>query len=61
VTHSVVGVDREIACVDVVSFQYLLENFRLMDGSFFHKVDDLILLDDGMLGVVVKLNLNLIL
>lgn len=60
-TNSVVGVDREIACVDIVSLQYLLKNFRLMNGTFFHKVDDLILLNDGVLGVVVKLNLDLIL
>ena len=51
--NGVVGVDGEIASVDVVSLHDLLEDFRLVDGTFLHKVDDLVLLDDSMFGVVV--------
>ena len=60
-THGVVSVDGEVTSVDVVSLEDLLEHFRLVDSAFLHKVDDLILLDDGMLGVVVKLALDLVL
>ena len=60
-TDSVVGVDSEVTCVNVVTLEYLLEHFRLVHRTFLHKVDNLILLDDGVLGVVVKLNLDLVL
>mgnify|MGYP003330991012 FL=1 len=60
-THGVVSVDGEVASVDVVSLEDHLEHLRLVDSAFLHKVDDLILLNDGMLCVVVKLALDLIL
>ena len=60
-THGVVSVDGEVTSVDVVSLEDLLEYLRLVDSAFLHKVDDLILLDDGMLCVVVKLALDLVL
>jgi hypothetical protein len=57
----VVGVHREVSRVNVVALEHHLQNLRLMDGTFLHKVQNLILLSDGVVHVVVKLELHLVL
>lgn len=56
-----VGVDREVSRVDVVALEHHLQNLRLVHGTFLHQVQDLILLSDGVVHVVVKLELHLVL
>ena len=56
----VISVDNEIGSIDIVTFQYHFENFGLMNSSFFHEFNNFILLGDGMVYVVVKLNLHLV-
>ena len=56
-----VGVHREVSRVNVVALEHHLQNLRLMDGTFLHKVQNLILLSDGVVHVVVKLELHLVL
>jgi hypothetical protein len=55
------GVDFKVASVDIVTLHYHLEHFRLVHGTFFHKVDYLVLNGDGVVDVVVKLHLKLVL
>ena len=55
------GVDFKVTCVDIVTLHYHLEHFRLMHGTFLHKVDYLVLNGDCMVDVVVKLHLKLVL
>lgn len=56
-----VSVDGEVRCVNIVTFQDHLEDFRIVDSSFFHEVDDFILLSDRMVHIMIDLDLNLIL
>ena len=56
-----VGVHREVSRVNVVALEHHLQNLRLMDGTFLHKVQNLILLSDGVVHVVIKLELHLVL
>lgn len=57
----VVRVDREVTRVDVVALQNHFEYFGLVHSSLLHEVDHLILLGDGLIYIVVELNLHLIL
>ena len=57
----VVGVDDEVRCINVVAFQDHLEHFWLMDCTFFHELNDLILLADVLIDVVIQLHLGLVL
>jgi len=57
----VVGVDREVSGVDVVSLEDHLQNFRLMHGTFLHQVQNLVLLSNRVVDVVVQLELHLVL
>lgn len=50
-----------VCCINVVTLQHLLEKFRLMNLAFLHEVNDLILVGQGLVNIVVKLDLYLIL
>ena len=60
-SDGVICIYDEVRGVDVVAFQDHLEHFWLMNGTFFHEVDDLILDDNSMVDIVIKLYLNFIL
>ena len=58
----VVGsVDRKVRCVDVETLHYCLEELRLVNNTFLHEVEELILLCDTLLSEVVKLASQLVL
>ena len=59
-SHCVIGVDNEVGGIDIVSLKDHVEYFWLMYNSFFHEVDDLVLLGNGMINVVVKLYLDFV-
>lgn len=54
------GVNGEVRCVDVVAFEHHFEDLWLMDLSFLHEHDDLVLLGDGLFNIVIKLDLNFV-
>ena len=54
-------VDDEVARVDVVAFQDHFEYLGLVHSAFLHERDDLVLHSDGMVDIVIELNLHLIL
>ena len=54
-------VNHEVARVNIVSLHYHFENFRLVNGTFFHELNALVLNCDSMVHIVIKLHLNLIL
>jgi hypothetical protein len=55
------SVDFKVTRVDIVTLHNHLEHFRLMHGTLLHKVDYLVLDSDGMVDVVIELNLELVL
>ena len=59
-TESLFSVDSEVRSVDIVSLHDHIKDFRLVNGSFLHEVDDLILDSDGVVHIVVKLDLELV-
>ena len=54
-------VDDEVARVNVVAFQDHFEDLGLVHRAFLHERDDLVLHSDGMVDIVIELNLHLIL
>ena len=58
--ESFLSVDDEVASVNVVALHDHFEDFRLMDSAFLHEADDLVLDSNGVINVVIKLNLDLI-
>ena len=60
-TDRVVGVDREITRVNVVAFEHHFKNFWLVHCALLHKTYHFVLLRDGLLHVVIELNLDFVL
>ena len=60
-TDRVVGVDREIAGIDVVTLEYHFKNFWLMNSALLHETYYFVLLGYGLLYIDIKLNLDFIL
>ena len=60
-THGLRSVHLEIARVDIVPLQHHFEDFRVVHCSFFHELNALVLNSDGVIDVVVKLDLDLVL
>lgn len=56
----VLSINDIVACVDIVSLEDHFKDFRLVHGSFLHEVDDFILNNDGVVNIVIQLNLNLV-
>ena len=56
----VIGIDDKVGSINVVSFQYHLEHFWLMDASFFHEIDNFVLDGNRVINVIIELNLNLV-
>ena len=54
-------VDDEVARVNVVAFQDHFEDLGFVHRAFLHERDDLVLHGDGMVDIVIELNLHLIL
>lgn len=59
--HGVIGVDREVTGINVVTLEDHFENLRLVDCTLLHETYDLVLLGYCLLNVVVQLDLNFIL
>ena len=60
-THRLSCVDHEVARVDVVALQDLLEDLRLVNGALLHEANDLVLHHHGVVHIVVQLYLHLVL
>ena len=60
-TDRVVGVDCEIARVNVVAFEHHFKNFWLVHGALLHETYHFVLLRDGLFHIVIELNLDFIL
>lgn len=60
-SNRMVSVDNEVRCIDIVTFEHHLEDLWLMHCSLLHKLNDLVLLCNGMVHVMVKLGLNFVL
>jgi len=59
--HSLGCVDDKIASVDVVALEDVLEDLRLVHGALFHEANDLVLDHDGVIDIVIQLDLHLVL
>lgn len=60
-SDTMICVYAEVTCIDVVSFHNHLEDLRLVHCALLHEVYDLILNNNCMIHVVIKLNLQLVL
>lgn len=56
-----VGIDSEIARVNVVAFEHHFKNFWLVHRALLHETYHFVLLSDGLFHIVIKLNLDFIL
>lgn len=50
-------IDYKVTSVNVVSFNYLFKDFWLVNSSLLHKVNDFILHNNGVINIVIHLNL----
>ena len=57
----VIRVNSEVRRVDVVALEDHLHNLRLVNGTLLHEANDLVLMSDGMINVVIELDLHFIL
>jgi len=57
----VIGVDGEVASINVVALEHHLEDFWLMNCAFLHETDYFVLLRDCLLDVMVQLHLDFVL
>lgn len=60
VSDRVISVDNEVRGIDIVTFAYHLKDLWLMNCSLFHKLNNFILMSDGMIDIMVQLNLNFV-
>ena len=60
VSNRVISVNNEVRCIDVVTLAYHLEDLGLMNGTLFHKLNNFILMSNGVIDIVVQLNLNFV-
>lgn len=60
-SDTMICVYAEVTCIDVVSFHNHLEDLRLIYCALLHEVYDLVLNNNCMIHVVIKLNLQLVL
>ena len=56
----ILGVDREVRSVNIVSLEDHVENFGLVHSALLHKVYDLVLDHHSVVDVVVQLDLDLV-
>lgn len=56
----VISVDNEVRGIDVVAFCNHLEHLGLVNCTFFHKLDDFVLMGDSVINVVVQLDLDFV-
>ena len=53
-------INYEVSSINIVTLHNHFEYFWLMNCSFFHKVNNLILYHDRMINIVIHLNLDFI-
>ena len=54
-------IDGKVTSVNIVTFEYHLEDFWLVHGALLHEVQDFVLLSDGMINIVIELDLHFVL
>ena len=54
-------VDLEVTGINIIALQNLLEDLWLVDGPLLHEVNDFVLHSDGMIDIIIELDLDLIL
>ena len=54
-------VNNEVTSINVIALEYHIEYFWVMNSTLFHKVNNFILDNNGVINIVIELNLDLIL
>ena len=60
-SHRVVSVNNEVRCINIVSFKNHFKHLWLMNSTLLHELDNFVLMCDGLINVVINLNLGLVL